>query len=207
MASSSVASSPVLFDSPPPGLKPAPLRIPDRKSKGSDDANEQEFWGTQRRVTSSKLDSLVSKFEILDAVNNADEEVPWLPQHPKNKADAKSDPHYLPPPEASTMPRRALDHATSSHEKTSTAEDSSDISPLATRPGIPIRRSNLAPIADSKIATDINDPAPATPPKQTCDLAESEKSSMVRTSQPRRSQADKRSHEKSAVSPESKQSG
>ncbi|KAK7937993.1 uncharacterized protein PG986_014861 [Apiospora aurea] len=199
MASSSVASSPVLFDSPPPGLKPAPLRIPDRKSKGSDDANDREFWGTyehhaspnseevpvtppsnrvhpgslsHRRVPSNKLDSLVSKFEILDAVNNADEEVPWLPQHPKNKPDAEPDSRHLPPPEASTVPRRALEHSTSSHEKTSTAEDSSDISPLTTRPGIPVRRSNLPPIADSRTTTNINDPAPATPPKQTYNLAE-----------------------------------
>ncbi|KAK8092046.1 hypothetical protein PG997_002407 [Apiospora hydei] len=235
MASSSVASSPVLFDSPPPpGLKPAPLRIPDRKSKGSDDANDREFWGTyehhaspnsqevpatppsnrvhpgslsHRRVASNKLDSLVSKFEILDAVNNADEEVPWLPQHPKNKPDAEPDSHHLPPPEASTVPRRALEHSTSSHEKTSTAEDSSDISPLTTRPGIPIRRSNLPPIADSRTATNINDPAPATPPKQTYNLAESEKRPEILTSQSKRSQAGKGLREKSAVSPVSRQSG
>lgn len=176
--SSSVASSPVLFDSPPPSLKPAPLRIPDRKSRGSDDANEREFWGTyaadqrtspsptleepcmtpppsnhgragslnHRRVTATKLDSLVSKFEILDAVNNADDEVPWLPQQPiSNKPDAKPDSHHLSPPQASTLARRAMEHSTSSHEKSSTAEDSSDLSPLSTRPRNPALYSALSP--------------------------------------------------------------
>ncbi|KAK8015630.1 hypothetical protein PG991_008518 [Apiospora marii] len=232
--SNSVASSPVLFNSPPPDLKPAPLRIPDRKSKGSDDANEQEFWGTyenhaspvseeppvtppsdrdpskslsQRRSTSNKLDTLVSKFEILDAVNNADEEVPWLPQRSKSKPDAKPDAHFLSPSEPSGLPRRALEHSTSSREKTSTAEDSSDLSPLATRPRIAARHSNPPLNSDTRPTTDNGNPITVTPSKQSHGLTESAKGMVVQTPQSRRSKADKGCHEKSAVSPESKQSG
>ncbi|KAK7960932.1 hypothetical protein PG996_011574 [Apiospora saccharicola] len=194
--SSSVATSPVLFNSPPPGLKPAPLRIPDRKGKGSDDTNEQEFWGTyehhaspvseeephvtppsnrerskslsQRRATSNKLDNLVSKFEILDAVNNADEEVPWLPRNSMSRPDA----HYLSPSEPSSVPRRALGHSTSSRERSSTAEGSSDLSPMATRPRIPVRHSNIPLCSDTRTTTNNDNPTPVTPSKKPNSLIE-----------------------------------
>lgn len=234
VVSDSVASSPVLFNSPPPDLKPAPLRIPGRKSKGSDDANEQEFWGayehhaspvseeppvtppsdrnhsgplSQRRATSNKLDTPVSKFEILDAVNNADEEGPWLPQHPKGKPDVKPDSHYLSPSEPSSAPQRAFEHSTSSRENTSTAEDSSDLSPLATRPKTPTRHSNLPPSSETRTTTNNNKSIPVTPSKQSNGPIHSDKDLVVQTPQSRRSKADKGRHEKSAISPESRQSG
>lgn len=240
--SSSVASSPVLFNSPPPGLKPAPLRIPDRKSKGSDDANEREFWGAYadhhtppsptskepcmtpppsshghsgslnyRRVTSTKLDSLVSKFEILDAVNNADEEVPWLPQHPtSNNPDVNPDSQHLSPPQASSLARRVLGHSTSSHEKASTTEDSSDLSPLSTRPIIPARRSNLPPSSQSKVITTDDALPPATPSRKSHGLPKVEKDSVdraTRTVRARTEQGRYKTPEKSAISPGSKHSG
>lgn len=234
MISSSVASSPVLFNSPPPDLKPAPLRIPDRKGKESDDTNEQEFWGTyehhaspvseeppvtppsnvdhhgplnNRRATYNKLDTLVSKFEILDAVNNADEEVPWLPQRSKSKPDAKPDTHYLSPPGPPSVPRRTLEHSTSSREKTSTAEGSSDLSPLTTRPKIPTRHLNIPPTSDTRTTTYNDNPARLTPSKQSHGRIESVQDLMVQTPQSRRSKAGRGRHEKSAVSPESRQSG
>ncbi|KAK6822697.1 hypothetical protein PG987_014242 [Apiospora arundinis] len=210
--SSSVASSPVLFDSPPPGLEPAPLRIPDRKSRGSDDANDSEFWGTygghhapsptleepcltpppsnyghpvplsHRRVTSNKLDSLVSKFEILDAVNNTDEEVTWLPRHStKNKPGTKEEPHHLSPPRTSSLARKTLERSTSSQEKASTAEESSDLSPLSSRPKVPARRSNLPPTSHLKVITAGDVLPPVTPSKHPQSLTETGKDSAFKS--------------------------
>ncbi|ORY56382.1 uncharacterized protein BCR38DRAFT_490679 [Pseudomassariella vexata] len=179
----SEASSPVRFDSPPPpvatpSLRPAPLRIPERKPRmsiGDDEdavaavdgpgqgrdasrsrnpsdgtTRRRHFTppkprfavtdvSSQRRPTALKLGKLVSKFEILDAVNNANADSSRIPRPSQSHVFVRTGFHR--PPDVS---QRAKQQSTSSGEKSSTADDSLNLTPRQMpAPRVPERRSML----------------------------------------------------------------
>lgn len=154
----SVPSSPVHFDSPNTDLRPRPLRLPPSKAKTALDDNHRaedvshpfpgpvgdggpsrageeepspamsETASLQLRSKTSKLGSLVSRFEILDAVSNADMSSSCVPRPSWNQsATQPAIVTRLPPGKLVTQTR--IQSPTPSQEKSNPVSDSSELSP------------------------------------------------------------------------------
>lgn len=159
---SPTASSPVRLpsrDNTTPSLRPAPLRVPDRKNRNACNDHEshkgdnregqtdpaisaarktcatsprQLAWtepSSQRRFTTSKFGSLVSKFEILDAVNNADTEASHLLRASSTRAAVQRGSKLGATRGQPLASRRVMPQSNSSIEKSSKMAESSEVSP------------------------------------------------------------------------------
>ncbi|GAW12891.1 hypothetical protein ANO14919_022620 [Xylariales sp. No.14919] len=165
--------------SPPADLRPAPLRIPLRKSVASFDRDDDPepprvtkhsngardapastlsrndlslhshpaipHTFAERHDPGSKLESLVSRFEILDAVNSVDISIP---QHLNHSHRAR--PSALPRATGSKQP---LHRNTISHSpRESISRTSSELSPRQLRTPVSFGRKSTLPVSTQPIA-------------------------------------------------------
>ncbi|KAI0121009.1 hypothetical protein BJ170DRAFT_600334 [Xylariales sp. AK1849] len=167
----SVPSSPVHFDSPDPAivdLRPPPLRISHHKTKTGTDDNVSHNTAASEdcpqssakrqctplnsavsepvsrlRTKTSKLGSLVSKFEILDAVSNADTDSSRIPRISKGKSSSKPSVVSQSTGRRTALPQGAWQRSTTSQEESS---DSSDLSPQEVQLPIATARRSKLPV-------------------------------------------------------------
>lgn len=174
-SSDSIQSYPVQFDTSPPDLCPQPLRLSQIKPRvddkhatdsgatfpktffpGQSDATKVQkrfepaipaatIAVSRSRSQTSKLGSLVSRFEVLDAVNSADAESSHIPSLSKSKHGLKTITHQKPSPaQMSAPPLRAAQNLNSSTASFSTTNGTPDLSPTQVNPvAATARRSRL----------------------------------------------------------------
>ncbi|KAH8200814.1 hypothetical protein TruAng_005051 [Truncatella angustata] len=192
---SPVPSSPVRFETPTPDLRPQPLRLSQGKQKTAthprayeksphasflvhtEQDNDDEIHGTtatmpvpggltnQLRSQSARLGSLVSKFEVLDAVNNADAESSRIPRLSRSKQGLGSPVAPVKtPPTLAPATRRALQQSTPASKSSAIDSSSEPSSKHAEHARPTARRSQLPTSTRVKSSTtgNIGEP-PQTP--------------------------------------------